>query len=139
MRQLVYDILAPLRATAIEKLQPGDDGQLPALTGYVWPTGDIRTAFENAVAEAQLDDFHFYDCRHHFASWFAMRNGGLQALKEVLGHASLAMTMRYAHLAPEHLRSEIVKTERAAESTKISTQGSTQELVELAGVSRNFS
>src|SRR5262249_41544091 len=58
--------------------------------------------------------------RHqHFASWFVMRGGSLQALKEILGHASLAMTMRYAHLAPEHLRNEIIKTERTPDSTKI--------------------
>jgi hypothetical protein len=65
-----------------------------------------------------------------------MRGGSLQALKEILGHATLAMTMRYAHLAPEHLRSEVEKTERRAESAATSTQGSTQEAVELAGVSQ---
>jgi integrase len=75
-------------------------------------TRSIRTAFENAVEEAQLDDFHFHDTRHHFASWFVMRGGSIAALKEILGHATLAMTMRYAHLAPEHLRGEIAKTER---------------------------
>ena len=32
-------------------------------------------------------------------------------LKEILGHRSLKMTERYAHLAPEHLRSDITKTE----------------------------
>jgi site-specific recombinase XerD len=101
----------------------------------VWPAGDIRTAFENAVAEAKLDDFHFHDCRHHFASWFVMRGGSLQALKEILGHATLAMTMRYAHLAPEHLRSEVVKTERRASYLAVSTS-SAQKPLELVGVSQ---
>ncbi len=41
-----------------------------------------------------------------------MRGGSLQALKELLGHADLKMTLRYAHLAPEHLRGEMAKTER---------------------------
>ena len=54
----------------------------------------------------------FHDCRHHFASWFVMRGGSLQALKKLLGHADLKMTLRYAHLAPEHLRGEMAKTER---------------------------
>jgi integrase len=102
MRQAVYNVLASL---------PGPR------EGRVWPAAEIRTAFENAVAQAKLDNFHFHDCRHHFASWFVMRGGSLQALKEILGHATLAMTMRYAHLAPEHLRSEIAKTERPAQST----------------------
>jgi site-specific recombinase XerD len=121
MRQGVYDVLASL---------PGDR------EGRVWPAGDVRTAFENAVAEAKLDDFHFHDCRHHFASWFVMRGGSLQALKEILGHATLAMTMRYAHLAPEHLRSEVVKTERRAQPAEVSTQDSTHEAAELVGVSQ---
>ena len=41
-----------------------------------------------------------------------MRGGSLQALKELLGHADLKMTLRYAHLSPDHLRGEIEKTER---------------------------
>jgi hypothetical protein len=42
-----------------------------------------------------------------------MRGGPLPALQRLLGHATLAMTMRYAHLAPEHLRSEIARTRAA--------------------------
>ena len=57
-------------------------------------------------------------------------------MKEVLGHATLAMTMRYAHLAPEHLRAEVAKTERPAQTTSVSTQGSTQEPSDLVGVSQ---
>jgi len=96
MRQAVYDTLAALP-------QPHE--------GRVFRTRSIRTAFENAVTAAKLDDFHFHDTRHHFASWFMMRGGSLHALKEILGHADLKMTLRYAHLAPEHLRNEMTKTE----------------------------
>lgn len=42
--------------------------------------------------------------RHTFASHFMMNGGNILTLKEVLGHASLTMTMRYAHLSPAHLR-----------------------------------
>ena len=41
-----------------------------------------------------------------------MRGGSLQALKEILGHKDITMTLRYAHLAPDHLRREVAKTER---------------------------
>ena len=68
-----------------------------------------------------------------------MRGGSLQALKEILGHATLAMTVRYAHLAPEHLRSEVVKTERRAQTTSVSTQDATQEVDQLVGVSQKSS
>jgi len=66
-----------------------------------------------------------------------MRGGNLQALKEVLGHADLKMTLRYAHLAPEHLRSEMTKTERQlvdTQPTEISAQNSAQEVVSSGAV-----
>jgi site-specific recombinase XerD len=85
--------------------------------GGLTTAGSIRSAFESAVKDAKLSSgFHFHDCRHHFASWFVMRGGNLPALQAILGHATLAMTMRYSHLAPEHLRSEVAKTERGAQS-----------------------
>ena len=121
MRQAVYTILA---------------SQPEPHQGPVWKRGDVRHAFEHAVAEAKLDDFHFHDCRHHFASWFVMRGGSLQALQKLLGHATLAMTMRYAHLAPDYIRSEVAKTERRPEPAAQITQEITHEPVELVGVSR---
>ncbi|HBO1386955.1 TPA: tyrosine-type recombinase/integrase, partial [Pseudomonas aeruginosa] len=45
--------------------------------------------------------------RHTFASHFMMNGGNILALKEILGHSSLNMTMRYAHLSPEYLRDAI--------------------------------
>ncbi|WP_296220592.1 phage integrase [Pseudomonas sp. UBA2684] len=42
--------------------------------------------------------------RHTFASHFVMRGGNILVLQKILGHASLTMTMRYAHLAPDHLQ-----------------------------------
>ncbi|MFY1021494.1 phage integrase [Ectopseudomonas khazarica] len=45
--------------------------------------------------------------RHTFASHFIMNGGGILALKEILGHSSLTMTMRYAHLSPSHLRDAV--------------------------------
>ena len=99
MRQRVYDVLAS---------RPG------AREGRLWPEGSIRAAFEAVVEAARLDaPFRFHDCRHHFASWFLMRGGSRPALQKILGHASLAMTMRYAHLSPEHLRGEMAKTDLA--------------------------
>ncbi len=45
--------------------------------------------------------------RHTFAAHFIMGGGHIVTLKEILGHASLSMTMRYAHLAPDHLNDAI--------------------------------
>src|SRR5258705_13503572 len=112
MRQNVYDVLAALP-------EPH--------AGRVWPAGDVRTSFENAVTEAKLDGLHFHDLRHSFASWFVMRGGSLQALQTILGHADIKMTLRYAHLAPDHLRSEMSKTERNAQIVSEITQAITHE------------
>jgi len=99
MRQAVYNVLAGLP-------DPHE--------GRVWPTGNPRRAFESAVTEAKLDDFHFHDLRHTFASRYVMRGGSLPALQQILGYSTLAMTMRYSHLSPKHLREEMTRTERAA-------------------------
>jgi integrase len=71
--------------------------------------GKIRTAFESAVEAAKVDDFRFHDLRHTFASWAVQRGASLHELKNLLGHSSLAMVMRYAHLAPETLRQAVNK------------------------------
>jgi hypothetical protein len=41
----------------------------------------------------------------------------LAALKALLGHSNFQMTLRYAHLAPDHLRAEMLKTESTADSS----------------------
>jgi integrase len=67
----------------------------------------VRRAFEAAVARAGIEDFHFHDLRHTFASWLVMRGRPLLEVKELLGHRDIKMTMRYAHLAPERLREAV--------------------------------
>lgn len=67
----------------------------------------FRKGWEAALEAAQLEDFHFHDLRHTFASWAIQRGATLPEVKDLLGHSTLAMVMRYAHLAPEHLRSAV--------------------------------
>jgi integrase len=65
-----------------------------------------RTAWDLAVERARAVDFRFHDLRHTFASWAVQRGATLQEVKDLLGHSSLAMTLRYGHLAraPSHRR-----------------------------------
>ena len=117
----------------------------PKETGLVFSSRNwdrFRTAWENAVARAKLTDFHWHDLRHTFASWAVQRGATLQEVKELLGHGSLAMVMRYAHLSPEHLRRAVARLDGAlagtvpAEPASRLAQGSTQEPAELVGVSQ---
>jgi integrase len=88
----------------------------------------FRSAWENAVKRANLADFHFHDLRHTFASWAVQRGASLQEVKDLLGHHSLAMTRRYGHLAPEHLRTAVARLDAALPvPAKLSAQGSAQE------------
>jgi integrase len=66
-----------------------------------------RAAYESAVKLAKLDDVTFHTLRHTFASWAMMKGASLKELQELLGHASITMTLRYAHLSPERLRSAV--------------------------------
>jgi integrase len=61
----------------------------------------FRKAWEKALVVAKLDGLHWHDLRHTFASWAVQRGATLPELKDLLGHSSLAMVMRYAHLSPE--------------------------------------
>ncbi|NOU22726.1 MAG: tyrosine-type recombinase/integrase [Methyloglobulus sp.] len=45
--------------------------------------------------------------RHSFASHFVMKGGNILTLKEILGHSDIKMTMRYAHLSPDHLNDAV--------------------------------
>jgi integrase len=110
----------------------------PRTNGRVFKTRYIQTAYNNAVAVAKLDDVNFHTLRHTFASWAVMRGVTLKELQELLGHSSLTMTMRYAHLAPEHLRAAVSRLEglTSTEPTKVLAQELAQEPVETEGATR---
>jgi integrase len=68
-----------------------------------------RHWFEDAVAEANLRDFTWHDLRHTFASRLVMSGVDLRTVAELLGHKKIQMTMRYAHLAPQHKLAAVEK------------------------------
>ena len=63
---------------------------------------DLRTPWERAVKKAELQDFKFHDLRHSAASYLAMNGASLAEIAEVLGHKTLHMVKRYAHLSEGH-------------------------------------
>lgn len=81
------------------------------------PEGDrlfpIDTSFKSAWASlltrAGISAFRWHDLRHHFASRLAQAGVPLNTIRELLGHGSMAMTLRYAHLAPDQKADAVAK------------------------------
>jgi integrase len=63
---------------------------------------DVKRSFHTALRIAKIRDFHFHDLRHTFSSHLVMSGVDLTTVKELLGHKTLTMTLRYSHLAPSH-------------------------------------
>lgn len=120
----------------------------PGVKGYVFGSrnwNSFRSAWESALAAAGIEDLRFHDLRHTFASWLVQRGRTLREVQEALGHQTITMTMRYSHLAPDHLRAAVAVLDDVLlplplpESTKVSAQASAQELVPAGEVSQKFS
>ena len=65
---------------------------------------NVRTAFETARRKAELEDVHFHDLRHTFASWAVMNGLDIYRLQTYMGHSTISLTQRYAHLSGEFLQ-----------------------------------
>ncbi len=83
------------RGRVFQSARPGE----PLENGRPW--------FVEAVNEAGIKNFRWHGLRHPFASRLRMKGAPLEDIADLLGHKSLTMTRRYAHLGPNKLRAVV--------------------------------
>jgi integrase len=74
--------------------------------------GEPYRSCRTAVEKAKIKDFRFHDLRYTFVSRLVMAKVDIRTVQELMGHKTIAMTLRYSHLLPDHQR----KTMEAVES-----------------------
>jgi integrase len=75
--------------------------------GRVFSIRNIQKSFDRACMRAGIQDFTFHDLRHTFASHLVMSGVDLNTVRDLLGHKTLTMTLRYAHLSPAHRKEAV--------------------------------
>lgn len=103
----------PINETVFEMLK--GKTKVKSISGLVFhsPTHtklhitSIDHAFKKAVKSAKIEDFHFHDLRHTFATRLVQLGKDLYKVQKLLGHKTPSMTQRYAHHYPESLRDAV--------------------------------
>ncbi len=98
-----YDVMldhSKVRHIETDLVFPGQDPTQPI---------DIRSVWDTALATAQIQNFRFHDLRHSAASYLAMNGASSAEIAEVLGHKTLQMVKRYAHLSEAHTMKVVEK------------------------------
>ena len=105
--------MIPLNSTAIaaferQKLISGRSPKV-FITGAGKPFGPdaLRHWFDDAIDEAEVEDFTWHCLRHTFCSRLIQAGVSLKVAQELMGHKTIEMTARYAHLSPGHLQDAI--------------------------------
>lgn len=87
-----------------------DDGKINQISAVFGRTVE-RLGFNKGITDPR-QKITFHSLRHTFASWLALQGETILTIKELLGHKTLAMTVRYAHLMPEHKRQATLNLEK---------------------------
>ncbi len=104
----------PLNDEAVASLRTWQH-QTGATAGLVFPgkTGlpltHTKRSWANLLKAAGIEGFTWHCLRHHFASRLVTEGVDLNTVRELLGHSDIKMTLRYAHLAPEHKAAAVAK------------------------------
>jgi len=85
-----------------------------------------RRVFAPAVKEAGIENFRWHDLRHTFASRLVMDGTDIRTVQELLGHKTITMTMKYAHLSPGHKMDAVQRLANRQKEDRTGTSVSTK-------------
>jgi integrase len=111
-REIPMNRTCLLAFDALNKRRPHDGRICQSKFGR--DLNDSRKWFELAVEEAGMRNLRWHDLRHTFISRLVMKGVDLRTVQELAGHKTISMTVRYAHLAPEHNQAAIEKLDPTA-------------------------
>jgi integrase len=97
----------------------------------------IKNSFRTALKKAKIEKFRFHDPRHWSASWLMMNGADLNDVRQILGHKSIAMTLRYAHLSPRYLADKVKLLEKTTLPNSCQMQDATRSNSEQNGANRS--
>lgn len=75
-----------------------------------------RGAFEKVCKQVGIENLRIHDLRHTCAAWLVTAGVPLAEVRDLLGHQTIGMTERYAHLAPENIRAAVAKLDEQSRS-----------------------
>jgi len=90
---------------------------------------DVKKAFTVACSEASIEDFHFHDLRHTFATRLGDAGCNVTTIARLLGHSNIQMSMRYTHASDDTLRNAVEYAQKGSRhkyvaNTKTATHAS---------------
>ncbi|TET23135.1 MAG: site-specific integrase [Candidatus Stahlbacteria bacterium] len=97
----INDLLLPTLQT-LWNSKPHSDYVFSKPDGTAY--GNWRRSFETTCRRAGITDFCFHDLRHTYLSYLIMSGVGIRAAKELIGHKTMKMVLRYSHLSNAHLQ-----------------------------------
>jgi len=92
-KQLLSERAKARKPNPNDLLFPGDTPNQPVQLRYPW---------ETVLKQAGINNFRWHDLRHSAASYLAMTGATLQEIAVILGHKTLSMVQRYAHISEQH-------------------------------------
>jgi len=108
----------PINVTALKSLKALANDSPYVFFHNKKKVGSVKRSFATACKRAKIEDFHIHDLRHTSAAWLVQSGIDLYIVRDILGHSTIKMTERYAHLSPVKLRDALAVLDGRKKSVK---------------------